>query len=61
MIRDLTRSAIDRQNILNNTQAIAIINSELRLKGLSYNEENNFTTKMVADIYGVDVRTIKDM
>lgn len=59
MIRDLTQSAIDRQNILNNTQAIEIISSKLEINGLLYNEEYKFTTKMVADIYHVDVRTIK--
>lgn len=59
MTRDLTQSAIDRQNILNNTQAIEIISSKLGFNGLLYNEEYKFTTKMVADIYDVDVRTIK--
>ena len=59
MIRDLTQSAIDRQNILNNVQAIEVISSKLGLNGLLFNDEYKFTTKMVADIYDVDVRTIK--
>lgn len=59
MTRDLTQSAIDRQNILNNTQAIELINSKLGLKGLLHDDEYKFTTKMVAEFYEVDVRTIK--
>lgn len=59
MTRDLTQSAIDRQNILNNVQAIEVISSKLGLNGLLFNDEYKFTTKMVADIYDVDVRTIK--
>ncbi len=59
MKRDLTQSAIDRQKILNNVQAIEVISSKLGFSGLLYNDEYKFTTKMVADIYDVDVRTIK--
>jgi len=59
MKRDLTQSAIDRQNILINSQAIEIISSKLGFNGLLYNEEYKFTTKMVADFYEVDVRTVK--
>jgi hypothetical protein len=59
MTRDLTQSAIDRQNVLNNTQAIGMISSKLGFNGLLYNDEFKFTTKMVADFYDVDVRTVK--
>jgi hypothetical protein len=59
MDKDLTQSAIDRQNILNNTQAIELISAKLGFNGLLYDDEFKFTTKMVADIYEVDVRTIK--
>src|SRR5690554_2938674 len=59
MIKDLTQSAIDRQNILNNSQAIEMISSKLGFNGLLYNDEFKFTTKMVAEFYEVDVRTIK--
>lgn len=59
MKRDLTQSAIDRQNILINSQAIEIISSKLGFNGLLYNEEYKFTTKMVAEFYEVDVRTVK--
>ena len=59
MTRDLTQSAIDRQNILNNTQAIELIQSKLGFNGMLYNQEYKFTTKMVADFYEIDVRTVK--
>jgi hypothetical protein len=59
MTRDLTQSAIDRQNILNNSQAIELLQSKLGLSGLLYKDEFKFTTKMVADFYEIDVRTIK--
>jgi Fic family protein len=58
MTRDLTQSAIDRQNILNNTKAIELINSKLGLKGLVFNEEYKFTTKMVMDFYDVSRATV---
>ena len=54
MKRDLTQSAIDRQNILINSQAIEIISSKLGFNGLLYNEEYKFTTKMVAEFYEAD-------
>ncbi|MDE0561562.1 DNA-binding protein [Algoriphagus sp. NF] len=58
MTRDLTQSAIDRQNILNNSQAIDSIQTKLGLSGLHYNEEYKFTTKMVMDFYEVSRATI---
>lgn len=58
MTRDLTQSAIDRQNILNNTQAIELINSKLGLNGLYYNDEFKFTTKMVMDFYDISRATV---
>ena len=59
MARDLTQSAIDRQNMLNNTHAIDMISSKLGFNGLLFNDEFKFTIKMVADFYEVDVRTVK--
>lgn len=59
MNNDLTHSAIDRQNILNNTQAVELIQNKIGLTGLYYNDEFKFTTKMVADFYGIDVRSVK--
>ncbi|NJB82123.1 DNA-binding protein [Wenyingzhuangia aestuarii] len=59
MMKDLTKSAIDRQNILNNSKAIELIQNKTGLRGLFYKDEFKFTTKMVADFYDVDTRTIK--
>jgi len=59
MTKDLTKSAIDRQNILNNAQAIEVVQTKLGLNGLLYREEYQFTTKMVADFYKIDIRTVK--
>ena len=58
-MKDLTQSAIDRQNILNNSQAIEKIRGYIGLSGLLYEGEYLFTSKMVADFFSVDVRTIK--
>jgi len=58
MAKDLTQSGIDRQNILNNAQAIEIINSKLSLNGLLFNDEYKFTTKMVMDFYGISRATV---
>lgn len=58
-MKDLTNSAIDRQNILNNSKALEKINNYVGLSGLLYEGEYYFTSKMVADFFNVDVRTIK--
>jgi hypothetical protein len=58
MAKDLTQSAIDRQNILNNAQAIELINTKLSLNGLLFNDEYKFTTKMVMDFYGISRATV---
>ena len=58
-MNDLTVSNIERQNVLNNNYALQAIQENLDVKGLHYREELLFTTKMVADFYEVDERTIK--
>jgi hypothetical protein len=58
-MKDLTQSAIDRQNILNNSQAVEKIQNFIELTGLFYEGEYLFTSKMVADFFKVDIRTIK--
>jgi hypothetical protein len=58
MIKDLTQSAIDRQNILNNKQAVEIIQPKLGLTGLLFNDEYKFTTKMVMDFYNISRATV---
>lgn len=59
MAKDLTNSAIDRQNVLNNTVAIPRIKEKLGLEGLNFNGDSYVTKQMVADFYGVDERTIE--
>lgn len=59
MEKNLTHSAVDRQNILNNHLVLKVVGDRLELKGLLFESQYLFTTKMVADYYGVDVRTIK--
>lgn len=58
-MNDLTVSNIERQNVLNNRYALQTIRENLDVKGLRYYDELLFTSKMVADFYGVDERTIK--
>lgn len=58
-MKDLTQSAIDRQNILNNSKAVENIQGFIGLTGLLYQGEYLFTSKMVADFFNVDTRTVK--
>ncbi len=58
-MNDLTVSNIERQNVLNNRYALQTIQENLEVNGLRFHEQLLFTTKMVADFYEVDERTIK--
>ena len=58
-MKDLTQSPIDRQNILNNTEAIEVIQKHIGLVGLLYDGEYLFTSKMVANFFQVNLSTIK--
>lgn len=58
-MNDLTASNIERQNVLNNNYALQAIQENLDVTGLRFHDQLLFTTKMVADFYGVDERTIK--
>jgi hypothetical protein len=58
-MNDLTVSNIERQNVLNNNYALQAIQENLDVNGLRFHDQLLFTTKMVADFYGVDDRTIK--
>lgn len=58
-MNDLTVSNIERQNVLNNNYALQSIQENLDINGLRFHDQLLFTTKMVADFYGVDERTIK--
>jgi hypothetical protein len=60
-MKDLTQSVIDRQNILNNTEAIEKIQTHIGLVGLLYDGEYLFTSKMVADFFDVTTRTLTNI
>lgn len=59
MARNLTTSKIDRQNILNNEQAVKEIQNQTGIKGIIYEGRLRFTKYMVATYFDVDVRTIE--
>lgn len=58
MNKDLTKSNISRQNILNNNYALEKVELHLALGGLTWKDERIFTKAKVAQIYQVDKRTI---
>ena len=59
MAKDLTTSTIDRQNVLNNPEAVSNIQTYLGITGLLFENEYRFTTSQVANFYDVDIKTIK--
>lgn len=58
MAKDLTTSAIERQNVLNNSLAIPRIQEALDVEAYFFEGKYYLTKQMVADFYEVDVRTI---
>lgn len=59
MINNLTKSAIDRQNILNNPEFLDNIQTFLGITGMLYENEYRFTTAQIADFYEVSTKTVK--
>lgn len=59
MAKDLTTSAIDRQNILNNPFAILNIQENLDVKFVNFKGTLVTTKQKTAEFYGVDPRTIE--
>ena len=59
MARDLTTSQVDRQNILNNENAVAEIQNQTGLQGIIFEGRLCFTKAMVASFFEVEVRTIE--
>ena len=59
MAKDLTTSAVDRQNILNNPFALQTIQENLDIKFVNFNGTLVATKQQVADFYGVDERTLE--
>lgn len=58
MNKNLTDSAIDRQNILNNKKAIENIQQYLGITGMLFNGEFRFTRQQITEFYGIDNSTI---
>lgn len=58
-MKDLTVSAIDRQNILNNMNAVEDIQKYLGIGGMLFQGEYRYTKKQLAEFYMVDVSTIE--
>lgn len=57
-MNDLTISAIDRQNVLNNLQAVENIQKYLGISGMLFDGGYRFTRQKVADFYAIDISTI---
>lgn len=57
-MKDLTISPIDRQNILNNTEAITYMQEFFGLPGMFFQGEYKYTKQHIADFYNIDDSTI---
>ena len=58
IMKDLTNSNIDRQNILNNHYALSQIQEYIGLPGMIFEGEYRFTKEMVANFFEIDISTI---
>ncbi|MFI3164098.1 MAG: DNA-binding protein [Bacillota bacterium] len=59
MVKDLTSSKIDRQNILNNDIAIEEIQKASKIQAIQFEGSLYLTKSMVASFFEVDIRTIE--
>jgi len=57
-MKDLTVSAVDRQNILNNIDSVRDIQEYIGVKGMFFQDEYRFTKSQVAEFYVIDSSTI---
>ncbi len=58
-MKDLTKSIVSRQNVLNNDYAIYEIQTQLKIDGIIYEDEILFTKEQLATYFEVDERTIE--
>ena len=58
MTKDLTNTAVSRQNILNNSLAVAEIQKIVGIKGILFENEYKFLKRQIADFFEVTERTI---
>ena len=59
-MKDLTNTAISRQNILNNKFAVAEIQKVVGIKGVLFENELKFVLKQLVDFFEVSSRTIEN-
>ena len=57
-MKDLTSTAVSRQNILNNSLAVAEIEKAVGIKGVKFENEIKFLKRQIADFFEVTERTI---
>jgi hypothetical protein len=57
-MEDLTKSAVDRQNILNNKFALEKVQEYTGITGMVFNNEYKFTLQQIAEFYIIDRRTV---
>ena len=60
MDKNLTNSAVVRQNVLNNTFAVEEIQKAVGVRGVMFERSYRFVKKQLADFYGVTERTIEN-
>ncbi len=60
MARDLTTSAVDRQNILNNPYALKEIEAATRIRGIAFEGRSVVLKEQVAAFFEVTVRTVEN-
>lgn len=60
MNKDLTNSAVIRQNVLNNKFAVNEVQKAVGIKGVLFEQSYKFLKKQVADFYEVSERTIEN-
>lgn len=59
MSKLLPDSQLDRKNILNNVVALKYLEQEVGFPGFKFENETRYTSKQVAQLFDVEVRTIK--
>lgn len=59
MVKDLTNSGVDRQNILNNKIALDEIQKAANIKGVIFEDKITFTKDMIAEFFDIDIRTVE--
>jgi hypothetical protein len=60
MTKDLTNTAVSRQNILNNSLAVGEIEKAVGIKGVLFENEYKFVFKQIVDFFEVSSRTIEN-